>query len=304
MNAESNALQLAAQQGGVIRRDQAIACGISASSISRRIHKGHWQRIGRSIYRIVEMNKPLDRVRAAVAALPGAVASHETAAELHSMRRLPTGRAVVTVHSRTTHDFPGVVVHRTRDLDDGHTVAIDGICVTSRARTIVDLSAQLHPRHLEAIVDDLVAAKRLDPIELSDLVAEIARRGKAGSTTLRDLIAERQTSGVPFASRLERRGLSVILDAGLPRPEIEYPAPWDPTKRLDAAYPAIRVGIEWDSRRWHTQVAAFDSDRHRDRNALLQGWRVFRFTWQDVTGRPHEVVRTIRTALAGEQQSG
>lgn len=297
MNADKTALEIAAKQGGVIRLDQAIAAGLSPSSIGRRVAKGNWQRIARAIYRILDMDMPLDRVRAAITALPRAVASHETAAELHSIPRLALGQAIVTVHSRTTHTFPGVVVHRTRDLDDDHTDIINGVPATSTARTIVDLSARLHPRHLEAIVDDLVAAKRLELAELEGIVTAIARRGKAGSTTLRDLIAQRRSDGIPLASRLERLGLSVLLNAGLPRPHTEYPAPWDPHNRLDAAYPNARIGIEWDSKRWHTQVASFERDRIRDREAMLRGWHVFRFTWQDVTERPHVVVRTVRTAL-------
>jgi hypothetical protein len=244
------------------------------------------------------MDEPLDRVRAAIATLPQAVASHETAAELHAIPRLQTGKAVVTVHSKTTHSFPGVVVHRTRDLADDHITAVNGVRATTLGRTVVDLSATLHPRHVEAIVDDLVALNRLDPEEFAELVGSVARRGKPGSSALRDLIAERNASGIPFASRLERIGLAVLLDAGLSRPRTEYPAPWDDTKRLDVAYPQARVGIEWDSRRWHSQADAFHRDRMRDRQALLHDWRVFRFTWVDVTERPHEVVATIRRALS------
>ena len=196
-----------------------------------------------------------------------------------------------------THTFPGVTIHRTRDLVDGHTTVIEGLPITTIPRTVVDLSAKLHPRHLAAIVDDLVASKRLDLDELTCLAASIARRGKTGSTTLRCLIDERGDGEIAIASRLERRGLAVLLDAGLPHPVLEHPAPWSESQRIDAAYPEEKVGIEWDSMRWHTQVAAFQRDRVRDRLALLKGWRVFRFTWHDVTERPSDVVATIRAAL-------
>lgn len=297
MSPDKNAIQVAISQGGVIRLDQALTCGISAESITRRLRSGQWQRIARSAYRLLDMGNPSQRVRAAVAVLPKAIASHESAAELHIVPRMATGKAIVTVHSKTTHSFPGVIIHRTRDLAESHTTVVDGLPVTTLARTIVDLAAKLHPRHLEAIVDDLVTSKRLDLEELSDLATSIARRGKPGSSVMRDLIAEFQGRDIPFASRLERLGLAVLLNAGLPRPSLEHPAPWDRTKRIDAAYPDQKVGIEWDSKAWHAQAAAFQRDRVRDRQALLQGWRVFRFTWHDVTERPHDVVAAIRTAL-------
>jgi hypothetical protein len=175
---------------------------------------------------------------------------------------------------------------------------VDDIPATTIPRTICDLASILHPAHLSAIVDDLVAEKRLELPKLRSIGEQLARRGKPGSTALRALLEERTSIDSAVASRLERLGLAALVEAGLPQPVLEFPAPWDETRRLDAAYPDVRVGIEWDSKRWHTQVAAFENDRRRDRSALLHGWRVFRFTWEDVTNRRHEVVGTVRSALS------
>jgi hypothetical protein len=192
-------------------------------------------------------------------------------------------------------------VHRTTDLDTSHFTTENGLPVTTLCRTVIDLAGRLHPRHLELIIDDLVAARRLDLSDFEAMVDGIARRGKPGSQILRLLLSERTSDDAGLASRLERLGLKVLTDAGLPTPETEYPAPWNAAERIDAAYPSAKLGIEWDSKRWHTQVAAFQADRKRDRMALLEGWRVFRFTWQDVTELPYEVVDTIRTALKATQ---
>lgn len=290
-------MAIAASQGGVLRRDQVLACGICRSTMDRYIRTGNWTRISRGVYQVIDMDGRDHRIRAAIAALPNAVVSHETAAEIRSIPHLPRGLATVLVHSRTTHVFPGVVVHRTGDLDPSHLTQEDGLPVTTLERTLIDLSGRLHPRHLEFVVDDLVAAKRLDLTELGAIVESIARRGKSGSQSLRTLLSGRIADDAGLASRLERLGLKVLADAGLPTPEVEYPAPWDTTKRIDAAYPSAKIGIEWDSKRWHTQVAGFQRDRERDRHALLEGWRVFRFTWHDVTEVPWDVVGTIRSAL-------
>jgi len=182
-------------------------------------------------------------------------------------------------------------------MEDGHFCMTNGLPTTSVPRTLCDLAAILHPLHLAAIVDDQIAARRLDLDEFAAVIDAIRRRGKPGATALGALLDERNANGAPLASRLERLGLRVIAEAGLPQPEVEFPAPWDRTQRIDAAYPEVRVGIEWDSKRWHTQVAAFDNDRRRDRLALLHGWRVFRFTWEDVHDRPHEIVGAIRAAV-------
>ena len=297
MDKDRNALQLVIRQGGVLRVDQALDCGITNSSIDRRVRAGKWYRLSRGIYRLVDMDQPFDRVRAAVSVLPNAVVSHETAAEIHKIPRLPSGTAVVTVPSKTTHIFPGVTVHLADDLDDAHVSMTNGFPTTSLPRTLCDLAATLHPRHLAAIVDDQISAQRVDLDELETVINAIRRRGKPGAAVLGSLLDERRASGAPLATRLERLGLNVIAEAGLPRPVVEFPAPWDHTRRIDAAYPEARVGIEWDSKRWHTQVASFENDRRRDRLALLHGWQVFRFTWEDVHDRPHEIVGAISNAV-------
>jgi hypothetical protein len=98
-------------------------------------------------------------------------------------------------------------------------------------------------------------------------------------------------------SELERRARDLIASAGLPMPIHEYPIPWAPGRRFDDAYPDQRLAIEWDSRRYHGQLEAFEADRLRDRTAALHGWRVIRFTWQDVEQRPAMVVESIRLLL-------
>lgn len=297
MTMNKTAMRMAVRQGGVIRHNQALECGLSRSSIDRRVRSGEWKRIGRGIFRLVDLNEPLDRVRAAVCVLPGAVISHETAAEMHQIRGLERGLAVVTVPTKTTHAFTGVNVHRTHDLADDHIAPMSGLPVTTPARTLCDLAATLHPLYLASIVDDQIAAKRLDFDDFRRVVESIRRKGKPGAASLGEILDERTDGPTPGATRIERIGLRVLIDAGLPSPEIEFAAPWDRTRRLDAAYPTARIGIEWDSKRWHTQVARFDSDRKRDRLALLCGWRVFRFTWADVNDRPHEVADTLQAAL-------
>ncbi len=297
MTPDSRALALAVRQGGVITRIQAFECGLSNDSIYRRVRKGGWIRISRSVYRLIDMASPHDLLRAAITSLPGAVVSHESAAEIHEIPFVRRGEAVVSVHTRTTHVFPGVTVHRNHDLAGDHTEEIDGMPVTALPRTVLDLSSLLGERHVRAIVDRLIAEERVSVAGLRRIHDEVARRGKPGSTALRRVIAERGEGAVSNATRLELDGLAVIRDGGLHDPILEYPFPWNPGKRFDAAYPDARLGIEWDSRGWHGLIDAFDRDRQRDRETVLHGWIVLRFTWRDVHDRPTEVVRAIRSVL-------
>ena len=69
---------------------------------------------------------------------------------------------------------------------------------------------------------------------------------------------------------------------GLPKPETQYM--WHPTRkfRADFAYPAIKLLIEVDGGTWgamgHSRGSGIEKDRIKDAEALIHGWKLFRFT--------------------------
>ena len=296
MNADRLAYEIAARQGGAIRIDQARDAGLTKGQIDRRVRDGRWTALGRVSYRVMDMPGTRNLLSAAVATLPNAVVSHDAAAEIHRLPKLRRGAATVLVHSRTTHEFPGVTVHRCHDLLDEHIVESEGLPVTSIPRTIVDMARFLTTRHLTAVLDSVVAEQRTRVDDVQRIVDQVARRGKPGIQKIRWVLEDREM-GPRSGTSLERRGAEVLREGGLPDPHFEYPIPWSPDRRFDAVYPLSRLAIEWDSRRWHEIREAFASDRERDRQAMLHGWKVLRFTWVDLTRSPDEVVGTVLRLL-------
>ena len=301
MNLDREAVRLAVHHGGVISRDQAYGCGFTKGQIDRRVRRGQWQPVGNFGYRVIEMSGFEDRLRAAVAALPRAVVSHEAAAQIHDLSKVPRDRPTVLVHSRTTHGFPGVIVRRCHDLLEEHVLERSGLPVTSIPRTIVDLAPHVSERHLSSILSSLIVERRVQIDNVWAVVDQVARRGKPGIANMRRVLAERD-EGPRTGTPLERLGASVLRDFGLPEPLFEYPMPWDCSRRFDAAYPSAKLAIEWDSRRWHDDPDAFQRDRQRDREALLHGWSVVRFTWRDLVEHPTEVAGTVRQLLSEARQ--
>jgi hypothetical protein len=202
----------------------------------------------------------------------------------------------VVVPSHTTHRFPDVTVRRCNDLIASDIVQIDGLPVTSVARTFFDLAGLLRFSYWDSIGESLVIAEQMDLAQFEQLTQRVARRGKRGSRSAWDFLAMRAGSH-PRSTILERKGRAVLASAGLPAPISEYPIPWRPSNRFDDAYPRARIAIEWDSRAWHEQRAAMASDRQRDRQAASHGWVLIRFTWDEVTKRAYEVVETVATLL-------
>ncbi len=297
MGIDPDIVELASRQGGYVTRAQLISSGMSPSAVDRRVAGGVLPSVAPGVYRIIPSSYHSDLIRGAVLALPAAVASHESAAHLHRFPSPPALEPTVTVASRTTHLFPGVTVRRCDDLDATDVTILEGIPMTTVPRTIFDLAGVLSPKYVDRVVESLVIAGILRVKTLDEVARRLGRRGKRGTVATRSIVEARGDSTTIDATILERKGRKVLADAGLLMPLSEYPIPWSPRSRFDDAYPDVRLAIEWDSRSWHVQSQAMEEDRRRDREAALRGWLVVRFTWSDVTKRPHDVAATVASLL-------
>ncbi len=289
-------IDIAIEQGGYITREQLVDQGFSLSAIDRMLAMGQMTKVADSVYQLIPPHEVFDEVRGAVLALPDPTISHHAAAHLLDLPVQPEFVPTVTVASRTTHDFPGVVVRRCDDLIPDHITTVRSLKVTNVIRTAFDLAGILRFREFDSIAEAAIIAGRMTLDEFSSITAELARKGKPGSRAAKTFIAMR-TGQAPGSSTLERLGRSILTRSGLPHPTPEYPIPWARRKRFDDAYPEASLALEWDSRAWHEQRRAMQSDRRRDRLAALHGWTILRFTWDDVTEHPDEIVATVRELL-------
>jgi very-short-patch-repair endonuclease len=62
--------------------------------------------------------------------------------------------------------------------------------------------------------------------------------------------------------------------------------------------PLYRVVLEYKGRHHVTDAEQYVRDIHRYERMQEHGWRVMRFTKEDLTDRPEETVRRIRRVLA------
>jgi very-short-patch-repair endonuclease len=130
--------------------------------------------------------------------------------------------------------------------------------------------------------------------------ASLARRGKPGFAALRQILLDLGLGTVVSMSTLERKFVELITASELPDPVAQFRPPWWEGRSgiADYAFPDDRIIVEIDGRRWHSRNETYDDDRRRDNAAQLAGWRVFRFTWDDIVRRPDYVIATLSAALA------
>lgn len=69
--------------------------------------------------------------------------------------------------------------------------------------------------------------------------------------------------------------------------------------RVDFCWPALGLIVEADGFAFHADRAAYRKDRERLNGLERLGWRVLRFTWEDVVSRPDYVLELVAECLAG-----
>lgn len=290
----------AARQHGLISRAQARTLGATEAMIRQRLESGAWDKVFSGVYRLAGAPPSwLQSVTAACLATgPGSGAAHRTAGVLWRLPGITSVEAEVVVPRGRGPSPPGVVVHTSRSLARSDLTVIEGIPVTTPARTFIDLSAVVDAMTLEAALDD---ARRRDLIAIPRVLRrldEIGGKGCTGSGVLRRLL-EARAEEAPPESVLETMVLRLIRGSRLPLPvpQFEIRDGARVVARVDLAYPAQRVAIEADSRAWHSGRLQWERDLARRSALAARGWRVIHVTWARLRSDPAAIVAEIAAAL-------
>lgn len=196
-----------------------------------------------------------------------------------------------------------VVGHRLT-FRSGEVVVVDGLRVTSPARTWLDLATFLTPDELVAAGDSIVVEHGPDfPVPraalagIGDLQRMVAAHpGMRGLRTARAALADiRSGSDSPQETRMRL----ILCRAGLGEPVLNYvirhgsglPAVWP-----DAAYPGQRVALQYDGAH-HGDPRQYRLDIRRQALTEGLGWREVRVSKDDLDGDRPLVVEKVRAAL-------
>jgi REase_MTES_1575 len=289
--------ELAAHQHGVVARAQLLDLGPGRRAIDHRVERGRLPVVHHGVYAVghVVLSREGRWMAAVLAAGPGAVLSHRSAAALWGLRHTRRARIEVTV-PRSLRPRPGIQVHRGHLLDD-EVGAVHRIPVTTVSRTLLDLASLVDAVQLERALDRAEALRLADHAALADLIARHPRR--SGTRALRALLATRSIGATVTRSELEDRFLAFLDDAVLPRPEVNVPLELGPGAWIEAdcIWRNQRLIVELDGHAAHATPRAFERDRSRDRALQAAGWHVVRITWRQLHDEPSTVAADLRTLL-------
>jgi predicted transcriptional regulator of viral defense system len=223
---------------------------------------------------------------------PRAVISHGSAALLHDLPIFPA--AVRRLHLTRDRNGGGVrrpLIHvHGSALPAEDVTMIDGIPVTSLARTVVDLALTL-PYEQAVAVGDRALALGLDDVDLAVAVEQATRRsGAAQARRVAAFIDGRSESVGESFSRVgfDRDGLPA------PEPQLRvYADNGQFVARSDFGWPELRTLGEFDGREKYLRLRREGESiedfilREKQREDALRdlGWQIVRWVWADLFRR-------------------
>lgn len=153
---EGRVAEFAEPDHGVLATSELLACGLTHAGIHRRVTAGRLHRLHHGVYAVGHSALSREgRWLAAVKACgPGAALSHQSAGQSWEYTPRYSGPIhVIVPHARRPRSGRGIALHRSRTLTERDITRLDGIPVTTPARTPRDLKRVLPREEWEAAVD-------------------------------------------------------------------------------------------------------------------------------------------------------
>ncbi len=282
---------------GTIQVADAAHFGLSPA----RLRSDRWARPVRGVRMPVEDRTNLVAICRAIALKlgPGVAFSHTTALRLLGIEvpwRLDGDQAIHTVgharHVRSQHAT--VVGHHAAGQGVVETVERDGLLVTSPAQTWVQVGCGLLPEDIVVLGDSMVRRKRP-----ATTISELRRLAEA-TYKVKGIVAVRESLDRIRARTdlsMETRTRLVVVDAGLPCPEVNFSVYHRGTfvAMVDLAYPELRVAIEYDGD-VHRDAWQWRKDVHRLRRLEELDWLVVHAVADDITRDSGPFLSAVRRA--------
>ena len=293
---------LAEHQDGVLTANQLVAAGISREFVKSRLSQGRWQRLHRGVYATFSGQPGRTAVlwAAVLRAGPGAMLSHQTAAELWRLSGQSELVHVTVPASRRISAGPGIVVHH-----------------SSRAGEAVHPALEPPRTRVEETVLDLVSVA-----SCVDDACGWLTRGLGGRLTTQDKLrlALEQRNRMKWRGAVadlltaDAAGLHSVLERRYHRdverphrlPEGTRQAKVSRSSRneyLDVLYEAYATAVELDGNSSHDGKTRW-RDIGRDNAAAADGIVTLRYGWMHVTHAPCRVAAQVVQVLVGHGYFG
>ena len=279
---------LAAGQWGIVSRRQLRTLGLSNGTISRWTAAGRLHRIHPGVYAVghARLSTEGRLVAALFYAGPGAALSHSTGAWWWRLIDHEPVRIEISA-PRETRSLPAVLIHHPRHLK---RTEHRGLPTTTVAQTLLDFAVSAPPDRLSRALSEADFRRLLD----GNAIETVLARGHPGTVALRRCLESHCPDLARTRSVLEERFLALCRTGRIPLPEVNVKIAG---LTVDALWREQRVIVELDGHAGHGTPAQLERDHQRDLRLRAAGYFVLRYTWQQITQQPEQVISDLEAAL-------
>jgi very-short-patch-repair endonuclease len=225
------------------------------------------------------------------------VISHRSAAYLWGLLEEPPTEVEVTLVGRRCRPKPTLTIRTVTHLDRRDVRQTHGIRVTSPARTIIDLAADVGDHEMERLIAEARARRLLPDGELEGALARAGRRRGVGRL---GMVLRTEAGRTMTRSEVERRCRRLLEAAGLPQPRVNQRVAG---YEVDFLWPDHRVVLEVDTFTFHGHRRAFEWDRRKTMALEDAGYHVVRVTRRQLVEEPYRVIAHIARTLDRRSRS-
>lgn len=294
---------LTSRQHGVISVSQLRELGVPRSTVSRWRSDGRIVLVHPRVYAVGHRALSRDGWWHAGELVAGSGGALTCRASCEIWRLLPIQHGPVHVISggRTGTTTTGIRVHRT-PLEDDEVTIRRGLRVTTVARAIADLAGHGSTHDVGNALDSTIRLKLFDWGAFERILERSG--GRRGRRILISALARLNLTGETFLSNAERNARDALLNAGLPRPEvnakIRRPAALD--LKVDLLWRDARLIVEVDGPQHQLPYQRW-MDQERDAWLTAHGFHVLRIPVKQVDARLEAVVALISRELQSRSNS-
>jgi very-short-patch-repair endonuclease len=222
----------------------------------------------------------------------GALLSHRDAAALWGLRDTVRSAIDVTVTGTSRRSRPRITIHSAAAIHADDRSEVDGIPVTSVARTLLDLAEVVSADQLRLAYEEAEKRRILDFRAVGDVVHR--SNGRRGLAALLALLDYDPTRAANAKSDLESMFLDLVRTAALPLPQLNAMVEGF---EVDAYWPGARLVAELQSYEHHAHRQAFERDHSKLARLRLAGYEVLAFTHRQLRDEAEWVVEAVRAML-------
>jgi hypothetical protein len=287
----SDALDLLKELGGFATTEQLLTV-MTRQQLDVQVKNGGLVRVWYGVYAASEPDLFGRLTALDIRMGHSAVACMGTAAALYGFDTENTTAVHVLDPGIRMRPVKGLMVHQ---RTGARLSRVAGRLATGPGWTAVEVARELRRPRALATLDAALRSQSCTRVDLETAVRE--QVGRRGIVAVRELL--------PYAdaraeSAMESEARLVMIDYGLPRPELQYPIRGHDGEVwwVDFAWPEARVAAEYESIDWHAGRLEMIKDKKRFAGVQECGWTVIPIVVDDVRRFPARLAERIDVHLS------